>query len=228
MGKNRVFVSGGTGYMGRPLVEQLVERGHEVRVLARAGSEGKVPKGAATVAGNGLEAATFARGAEGCGTFVHLTGVAHPAPWKEREFRAVDFASLRASVSAARSAQAGHFVYVSVAHPAPVMRAYIQVRSECEEILRATGIPGTILRPWYVLGPGHWWPVAMKPVYGLLERLESTREGARRLGLVTREQMVRALVWAVEHPPAEGAQVLDVPAIRKATLPARWEVQSHS
>ena len=207
--------------MGRPLVERLVGRGHEVRVLARAGSEGKVPAGAITVAGNALDDASFSRGAAGCDTFVHLTGVAHPAPWKEREFRAVDFASLRASVSAAVSAQAAHFVYVSVAHPAPVMRAYIQVRSECEEILRASGIPATILRPWYVLGPGHWWPVAIKPVYALLELFGSTREGARRLGLVTREQMVPALVWAVEHPPAEGSRILDVPAIRAATSMAR-------
>jgi len=190
MDQHRVFVSGGTGYMGRPLVEQLVARGHQVRVLARPGSEQRVPAGALTVPGNALDAATFSRGAAASDTFVHLTGVAHPAPWKEREFRAVDFTSLRASSLAASSAQAAHFVYVSVAHPAPVMRAYIQVRSECEEILRASGIPCTILRPWYVLGPGHRWPVAIQPVYALLEMFPAAREGARRLGLVTLAQMV--------------------------------------
>jgi uncharacterized protein YbjT (DUF2867 family) len=217
MGQHRIFVSGGTGYMGRPLVEQLLARGHEVRVLARPGSERKVPTGALTIPGNALDAATFSGGATASDTVVHLTGVAHPAPWKEREFRAIDLTSLRASVSAAVSANASHFVYVSVAHPAPAMRAYIQVRGECEEILRASGLPATVLRPWYVLGPGHRWPLAIKPLYALLAMFPATREGARRLGLVTLVQMVSALVWAVEHPP-EGTRILDVPSIRSSTF----------
>jgi len=95
------------------------------------------------------------------------------------------------------------------------MRAYIAVREEGEALVRAIGIPVTILRPWYVLGPGHRWPALLVPAYALLERLPPTRDGARRLGLVTREQMVAALVRAVEDPPAAGIRVLDVPAIRR-------------
>ena len=93
-----VFVSGGTGYMGRALVEQLVERGHAARVLTRPGSERKVPLGATVVLGNALDAATFSGGVAPASTYVHLTGVAHPAPWKEPQLRAIDLASLRASV----------------------------------------------------------------------------------------------------------------------------------
>jgi hypothetical protein len=37
----------------------------------------------------------------------------------------------------------------------------------------------TILRPWYVLGPGHQWPYLLLPMYKLMELLPSTREGAR-------------------------------------------------
>jgi uncharacterized protein YbjT (DUF2867 family) len=90
----------------------------------------------------------------------------------------------------------------------------IRVRSECEEILAAQPFASTILRPWYVLGPGHRWPLALKPVYALLEVLPFTREGAQRLGLVTLPQMVGAMVWAVEDPP-ERTRVLDVRAIRR-------------
>jgi nucleoside-diphosphate-sugar epimerase len=167
------------------------------------------------VPGNALDAATFARGVAPASTYVHLTGVAHPAPWKERQFRAIDLASLRASVSAAVSASIRHFIYVSVAHPAPLMGAYIQVRSECEEILQsqAKQFVSTILRPWYVLGPGHWWPVALKPIYALLQSRPSTRESARRLGLVTLAQMVTALTWAVENPHPAATRILEVPEI---------------
>ena len=33
-----VLVAGGTGYLGQRLVRRLMEKGHQVRVLARAGS----------------------------------------------------------------------------------------------------------------------------------------------------------------------------------------------
>src|SRR5262249_20632521 len=122
-------------------------------------------------------------------TFVHLVGVSHPAPWKADQFRAVDLASVRASVSAAREARIRHFVYVSVAHPAPVMKVYIEVRAECEMLLASAGLNATILRPWYILGPGHRWPVVLKPLYWIFERLPSTSDTTRRLGLVTLEQM---------------------------------------
>jgi len=209
----QVFLSGGTGYVGRALVAKLVERGHRARVLARPGSEHKVPPGAEVVEGNPLDPATFASAVSAADAFVQLTGVAHPAPWKEAAFRAIDLVSLNASAAVATQAGLTHFVYVSVAQPAPVMQAYIRVRQECEAILKAQGLTTTILRPWYVLGPGHRWPAALAPVYALLEAIPATRDGAQRLGLVTLDQMANALLWAVEHPPTE-SRILDVPAIR--------------
>jgi uncharacterized protein YbjT (DUF2867 family) len=110
-----------------------------------------------------------------------------------------------------------HFVYVSVAHPAPVMKAYIEVRSQCEAMIHQSGMNATILRPWYVLGPGHRWPYFLLPIYTLMELLPSTREGATRLGLVTLGQVVRALVEAVETP-AHGVRIVEVPQIRAASL----------
>jgi hypothetical protein len=71
----------------------------------------------------------------------------------------------------------------------------------------------TILRPWYVLGPGHWWPYALIPMYWLFELLPTTRDGARRLGLVTHAQMVSTLTQAVESP-CTGVRVVEVPEIR--------------
>jgi uncharacterized protein YbjT (DUF2867 family) len=78
------------------------------------------------------------------------------------------------------------------------MHAYIAVRQQGEALVGATGIPATILRPWYVLGPGHYWPYLLVPFYALGRLIPGTREQATRLGLVTLQQMATALTVAVE------------------------------
>ena len=142
-------------------------------------------------------------------------GVAHPSPARAQEFVAIDQKSALQAIQAAKSAGIAHFIYVSVAHPAPAMQAYIAARTACEDELRSSGLNATILRPWYVLGPGHRWPYALIPFYWLAEHIPSMRESAFRLGLVTLEQMLRALADAADHP-AEGIRTVEVPAIRGA------------
>ena len=53
-------------------------------------------------------------------------------------------------------------------------------------------------------------------LYGLMGLIPATREGARRLGLITLEQMVGALVRAVENPPS-GVHMVEVPEIRASS-----------
>jgi len=208
-----VFVTGGTGYLGRPLISRLLERGHEVKALVRQGSEGKLPAGSKPIRGNALDASSYANQIQSADTFVQLVGVSHPNPSKAEEFRNVDLVSGTGAIQSAQQAGIQHFVYLSVAHPAPVMKAYIAARTECEARLRNSGLNATILRPWYVLGPGHRWPHALVPLYWLLQRIPSTRDGATRLGLVTLEQVVCSMLWAIENP-CRGVRVLGVPEIR--------------
>lgn len=213
MNARRIFVAGGTGYIGRPLIRELLARGHSVRALVRPGSTGKLPAGAEEIVGDALDAASFAASISPADTLVHLVGTPHPSPLKARQFREVDLASVRAAVVVVENSTVRHFVYLSVAHPAPAMKAYIAARMEGEALVRASGLAATILRPWYVLGPGHRWPYLLLPLYRVLEVLPATRERARRLGLVTLDQMVTALVRAVENP-AQGVRVVEVPEIR--------------
>jgi uncharacterized protein YbjT (DUF2867 family) len=209
-----VFVTGGTGYIGRPLIVALAAEKYPVYALVRKGSEAKLPAAAISVVGDALDDATYAHAIPSGATLVHLVGTPHPNPAKAAEFRRVDLASIRAAAAAAQRAGVRHLVYLSIAQPAPVMRAYIEARQAGEALVRATGIPATIQRPWYVLGPGHWWPYALIPAYALLRQLPATRESAERLGLVTLAQMVAALVRAVQAPPAAGVRIVEVPEIR--------------
>jgi uncharacterized protein YbjT (DUF2867 family) len=210
-----VVISGGTGYIGRRLVPALLTRGHEVRVLARRESVGRVPSGATAIVGNALSSADVAGALTPDATLVHLVGTPHPSPSKAAEFQAVDVPAALASIAAAAEKRIAHLVYVSVAHPAPVMEAYIASRVAAEAAIAKAGLTATVLRPWYVLGPGHRWPLLLTPMYGLLNLFPSTRPRAQRLGLVTIDQMVAALVRAVEHPPPPGSvRIVEVPEIR--------------
>ena len=211
-----IFIAGGSGYMGRHLIPELLARGHRVKALVRRGSESKIAAGCTLVAGDALDKRSYVEKIAPADTFVHLVGVAHPSPAKAAQFRSIDLVAGRAAIEAAVDAGVKHFVYLSVAHPAPMMKAYIEVRTQCEAMIRQSGMDATILRPWYVLGPGHRWPYFLIPIYKLMELLPATRAGATRLGLVTLEQMVQSLVHAIETP-AQGVRIVEVPEIRRPT-----------
>jgi len=202
-----VIVTGSTGYIGSRLVPALRARGHRVYTLVRPGSEAKAPSGAISVVGNVLSRESIAAAIPRGAVVVHLVGTPRPSPAKAAQFETLDFPAARECIAAAETAAARRFVYVSVAHPAPIMHAYIDVRVHVEALLRESPLPCTVLRPWYVLGPGHRWPYLLIPVYWLLRALPSTREGARRLGLVTIRQMIAALVDAAETPGDESKAV---------------------
>ena len=216
-----VFVTGGTGYIGSRLIPLLARRGHSVLALVRSGSERRLPGDCRAVIGNVLDPDTYAPDAAGADCLVHLAGVSRPTPAKARQFVEVDLGSVRAAVEVARRGGIRHFVYVSVAQPAPVMRAYVEVRRRCEELVQASGLDATMIRPWYVLGPGHHWPYLLLPAYWIARRLPGTRETAERLGLVTLSEMLASLTHAIEQP-ARGVRVIDVPGIRRlaSALPA--------
>jgi uncharacterized protein YbjT (DUF2867 family) len=200
--------------MGSRLIPLLCRRGHQVVALAREQSKGKVPPGCAVVTGDALVGESYAAFLDGADTFVQLVGVSHPSPAKAQQFVDIDQRSALEAVRVAAQKRVGHFVYVSVAHPAPAMHAYVAARTRCEEEIRKSGLNATILRPWYVLGPGHRWPYALLPFYKIAEIVPGTRDGARRLGLVTLHDMLRALVHAVEHP-ASSIRIIEVPEIRR-------------
>lgn len=215
-----VFITGGTGYIGTRLICLLLQRGHRVIAFVRPGSEQKVPFGAEMVTGDPFDPESLLPAVPLDGTFVQLLGVPHPSPRKREQFYQIDLPSVRASAEAAGKAGASHFVYVSVAQePTNMMRDYQTVRAEGERLIRETGLPFTFIRPWYVLGPGHWWPLLLWPVYKILEWIPATRQKATALGLVTIRQMLNTLILAIEQREHTGV-IMDVTAIRHAKASA--------
>lgn len=213
-----IFITGGTGYLGARLIKRLLKRGHRVLALVRAGSASKLPPGAEVIIGNALDGDSFRdKIPAGC-TFIHLVGVSHPGPSKAELFRTIDLASIQASAKAIQGLGIEQFIYVSVAQtPSGVMAEYQKCRAEGERLLLASpDIQSlTILRPWYVLGPGHWWPVLLLPFYAFAKLAgRSIGAKARAFGLVWLHQMLRALEFAVETSPTHTPRILEINDIR--------------
>jgi nucleoside-diphosphate-sugar epimerase len=196
-----IFITGGTGYMGTRLIKALHNKEYNIRALVRKGSENKLPQGCEMITGNALDASSYQNNILPASTFVHLIGVAHPSPSKKEQFKTIDLVSIQQAVKAATYAQVDHFIYLSVSqYPTKIMKDFQQVRAEGEKLLLQTNFKTSFIRPWYVLGPGHWWPILLKP-FLFIAKYAGKREAVENLDTVTLKQMIHTLVYAIENPP---------------------------
>ncbi len=208
-----IFITGGTGYIGTRLIKALQKEDYNILALVRKGSENKLPNGCKWVEGNALDASSYKDKILPSSIMVHLVGVAHPSPSKKEQFKAIDLVSIQEAVKAAVHANVEHFIYLSVSmYPTNIMKDFQLVRAEGEQLLLDSGLRTSLIRPWYVLGPGHWWPLILKPFF-FIAKLAGKKEAVENLDTVALPQMIRALVHAVKNLPATNI-VYDVQKIK--------------
>jgi UDP-glucose 4-epimerase len=222
-----VLVTGGTGFVGRRLLEILREHGARVRALARPSSA--IPAAweeVEAVPGDLADAASLARVCAGIDTVFHVAGFAHADAANNPEFAArhwtINAEGTFRLLDAAVAAGVQRFIFVSsvkaVGEPgpccvderwdAPPATPYGQAKRAAEErvlaVGRETGLHVVNLRPALVYGPG------MK---GNLPRLiEAVRRGwcpplpetGNRRSLVHVDDLAQALLLAAAQPAAAG------------------------
>ena len=209
-----VFITGGSGYIGTRLIAALLKKQYTVKALVRKGSEGKLSGGCELIAGDPFDALTFEKYISPSDILVQLLGVPHPSPKKKELFKTIDLASVRESAKGASEAGVKYFVYVSVAQaPTRIMKDYQIARAEGESIIRKTGMNATFIRPWYVVGRGHYWVLLLYPLFKILELIPATKEKAKKLSLITISQMLDALLFAIENPN-EGIRIIEIGDIK--------------
>ena len=153
----RVLVTGGSGFVGRYVVRELLAQGHMVRCLVRPGSEGKLAagEGVEVFAGDVLHPEEVARAAQGCEAAVHLVGIIREFPGRGVTFERLHVQATENVVNAARDAGVKRFLHMSAlgARPEPA-DPYHVTNFRGEEIVKQYGIPYTIFRPSVIYGPG--------------------------------------------------------------------------
>jgi uncharacterized protein YbjT (DUF2867 family) len=197
-----IFITGGTGFLGSRFISLLLNnKQYQIHALVRSGSENKLPQGVIPIIANPFDAETFKNVVPKNCIYVHLIGVKHPAPWKVKEFREIDYKSVEQSIIAAKYANAIHFIYVSVTHEPSVMWTYQNNKKATEKILQESDINLTFIRPWYVLGPNRTWPKMFDGLYQLAERFPNALAKIRKFRLTSIDQMMKTLLKAVDSRP---------------------------
>ncbi|MCV7155251.1 NAD(P)H-binding protein [Mycolicibacterium pyrenivorans] len=152
--KIRCLVTGATGYIGSRLVPALIERGHEVRAMARTPDKlsGAPWRDRAEVVRGDLtdpESLTAAfQGIDVVYYLVHSMGTS-------KDFVAEEARSARNVVTAAKSAGVRRVVYLSGLHPQGVeLSRHLSSRTEVGEILIDSGVETLVLQAGIVVGSG--------------------------------------------------------------------------
>ena len=208
-----ILVTGGTGALGRDVVDQLRRDGHRVRILSRKPGAGEDWVQGDLATGAGLELAV-----KGIEAIVHA-GSATVQPLK---YQATDVLGTRRLLAMAREAGVGHVVYVSIVGMEGVAFPYYKAKLAAEAVVRENIVPWSILRATqfhtlmeiFLRGFSKLPRVVMVPYRWQFQPVDTTDVASRLVDVVTSPH-------AGFLPDFGGPEVRDFKSIADSWLRAR-------
>lgn len=201
-----IALTGGTGFIGRHVVEALLRRGHRLQALTRRPEAlGPTTEGLKAVAGSLEDGAALDRLVDGADSLIHLAGsvaALHPV-----ELEAVNRDGTARLARHAREAGIGRFVLVSsLAARTPTVSAYARSKREAEEAAAAALLGAaslSVIRPPAVYGPGDR---ATLPLFrGLARGFLPVPAGGGRFSLIHARDLAELLAVLLEAGTPAGA-----------------------
>jgi uncharacterized protein YbjT (DUF2867 family) len=136
-----ILVTGATGRVGRQVVEQLVKRGADVRVLVRDPAKADFPAGVDVAKGEMLDIDALRAAFAGVSSLFLLNAVAGD-----------EFTQALIALNIAREAGVERVVYLSVIHADRFVNVpHFAVKFGAERMIQQMGFSATILRPTYFI-----------------------------------------------------------------------------
>ena len=186
-------VTGGTGFVGRRLVDLAVEREHKVRALTRRPQEPR--EGVEWSEGNLDNREALERLVTGSDAVIHVAGVINSPD--AAGFERGNVSGTLAMLAAATAAGTKRFVHVSsLAAREPRLSHYGASKARAEELVERSGLDWAIVRPPAVYGPGD---------RETLELFKMAKAGLillpprGRLSLIHVDDLARLLLNLAEH-----------------------------
>ena len=199
----KIFIAGGTGFVGAHVVRELLDRGHQVRLLVHRRSAASV--GLEQVEGDVTRLESFQQGLDGCGAVVNLVGIIREFHSKGITFERLHVQATANLLAAAKISGIRRYVQMSALGTRPnAVSRYHRTKFRAEELVRNSGLEWTILRPSLIFGPQDAFISMLASQLRLAPAVPVIGSGAYRLQPVHADDVARCLALALEMPATIG------------------------
>ncbi len=193
-----ILVTGGTGFVGSHLIRRLRKDDIPVRAVVRNPDRAQALKdlGVEVVRGDVSDKTSLEKAAMGCERVVHLVGIIQET--SAATFKLIHVDGTRNLLEAAKKADVRQFFYQSALGTRPgAMSAYHKTKWEAEELVRASGISYTVLRPSLIYGPGDQFTIRLSEMIRLSPVLPVIGSGKSRIQPIFIDDVVTCIAKAV-------------------------------
>jgi len=193
-----ILVTGGTGFVGSHVIRRLRKADVPVRAVVRSPGKAQALKdlGVDVVPGDVSDKASLERAASGCERVIHLVGIIQET--SGATFQGVHVEGTRNVIEAAKKAGVRHFFYQSALGTRPGAKSeYHKTKWEAEELVRASAIPYTILRPSLIYGPGDQFTIRLSEMIRLSPVLPVIGSGKSKVQPIFIDDVAACIVKAV-------------------------------
>lgn len=200
----KIFIAGGTGFVGGHLVEELLPRGHELLLLSH-GANGAGRERVTLVPGDVTEPDGYRHAMKGCDAVINLVGIIREFPERGITFERLHVQATEAMVSASQKAGVLRYLQMSaLGTRVDAVSGYHRTKWRGEEIVRGSGLAWSIFRPSLIFGPKDSFVNMLASNLRMAPVMPTMGDGNYRLQPIHGRDVARCFADALEKPETAG------------------------